>query len=116
MLKTIGKGAAAIVLMIALVLSGVYAGRKSVPRVLIFDSATGQAVDVAKDKDVTIYVIGPNGIEPGFSYGHTKDGSKVLVVPPEVFSDPSEQPQAPQAPEQQQSSPLQPHLPPVART
>lgn len=76
---------------------GVKDGVASVPHIVAINPATGKLEPIPTvGKDVQIIVVGPQGMEEGVVMGHTKDGTKVLVMPPSMLSGPDQQ--APDAP------------------
>ena len=92
--------------MIALILSvifgsGFYAGRKTSPRVMVLDLKTGQAIPLNAPNGAQIYVASPDGFETGVYVGHSKDGKKILILPPSLIPG-SDQPDEPAQPTQPQ--------------
>lgn len=73
----------------ALLAASFVGGRKSVkiPHVYVADPATGKAVALAVPDGAQIYVAAPDGIEPGVLAGHSKDGKKILILPPSLLGD-----------------------------
>jgi hypothetical protein len=81
------KSSLIIALLLAVSLSSFYAGRKMSPRILTFNPSTGQWAPLVEKDGVKIFVASPGGddIEPGAVIAHTKDGKKVLIVPPSML-------------------------------
>jgi len=85
------KSVSAVVLVIALAgvsfVSGKKVGVKSVviPHVYVADPATGNAVPLNVPDGAQIFVASPVGVEPGVLAGHSKDGKKILILPPSLI-------------------------------
>src|SRR5579863_770463 len=63
------------------------AGRHSVkvPHVLVLDPNTGQFVPLVAPNNAQIMVASPDGIEPGVFAAHSKDSTKILILPPSLL-------------------------------
>jgi hypothetical protein len=76
------------VTMLAITILAGCAFSKKLPKIgthflaLDLDKKDWKAYD--SSKDVQVWVLGPEGIEPGVILEESTDGTKVLVVPPEI--------------------------------
>lgn len=79
--------------------TGRVVGIASVPHLTAINPVTGKIEPVPTyGGNVQIVVVGPHGMEEGVIAGHTKDGTKVLVLPPSMLAGPDQQePAEPQA-------------------
>jgi hypothetical protein len=96
------KSIAVVLILSAVSGSGFYAGRKTSPRVMVMDPKTGQMVPLSAPNGATMYVASPDGFEVGAYVGHSKDGKKILILPPSMIPGMS-QPDEPAQPAQPQS-------------
>lgn len=83
-----------VVCLLACSASGYYVGRKTAPRAYVLDPATGNFVPLVVADGTSLFVASPDGIEPGVLAGHSKDGKKVLILPPSLLGDSGPQQQS----------------------
>lgn len=85
------KSVSAVVLIVVLAgvsfVSGKKVGVQSVviPHVYVADPATGNAVPLVVPDGTQVFVASPDGVEPGVLAGHSKDGKKILILPPSLL-------------------------------
>lgn len=92
--------------------TGFAAGVASVPHITALNPATGKVEPIpTPGGNVQIIVVGPSGhMEEGVVAGHTKDGSKVLVLPPSILAGPDQQDDgAPDTPQGLRATPNRGH-------
>jgi hypothetical protein len=89
------KSVIAVNLVIVLAVASFIAGTRMAPRVMAFDFKTREFAPLVVPDGAKIFVVGPNGVEPGVLAGHSKDGKSILLLPPSMIDpQPPAQPQA----------------------
>ena len=76
--------------------------KKMITHFLAYDLDKKDFVPYENEKDVQIFVVGPDGVEPGVVFDKSEDGTQILVAPESLAKDPDPTPD----PKNDKSEPL----------
>jgi hypothetical protein len=100
------KSALIVVLFLAVSGGGFYAGRKTSSRVMVLDPKIGQWVPLAAPNGAHVFVASPEGYQSGIYAAHDKTGKNILILPPSLIPDSSDQAQPQNQHEETEQIPL----------